>query len=51
MEEMRNTYCSEDIDIEGKKETGWEHVGWMHLAQDRDQWWDHAVTIMKLRVP
>jgi hypothetical protein len=21
------------------KETGWEVVGWIHLAQDRDEWW------------
>jgi hypothetical protein len=20
-------------------ETGWEVVNWIHLAQDRDQWW------------
>jgi hypothetical protein len=22
------------------KETGWESVDWIHMAQDRDQWWD-----------
>jgi hypothetical protein len=21
------------------KETGWESVEWINLAQDRDQWW------------
>jgi len=21
------------------KETGWEGVDWIHLIQDRDQWW------------
>jgi hypothetical protein len=28
-----------------------EDVDWMHLAQDRDQWWDIVNTVMKLRVP
>jgi hypothetical protein len=22
------------------RETGWEDVEWMHLAQDMDQWWN-----------
>jgi hypothetical protein len=21
------------------QETGWKDVDWIHLAQDRDQWW------------
>jgi hypothetical protein len=21
------------------REIGWEGMDWMHLAQDRDQWW------------
>jgi hypothetical protein len=33
------------------KETGWEGVDWMHVAQDRDQWRAIANTIMNLRVP
>jgi len=24
---------------------------WMHLAQDRDQWWDLTNTVMNLWVP
>jgi hypothetical protein len=32
-------------------EVWWEGVDWMHLAQDRDQWWGVVNTVMKLRVP
>jgi hypothetical protein len=27
--------------------TGWENVYWIHLARDRDQWWDLVNTVMK----
>jgi hypothetical protein len=33
------------------REVGWEGVDWMHLAQNRDQWWAVVDTVMKLRVP
>jgi hypothetical protein len=36
------------IDI---REIVWEVVDWMHLAQDRDQWWDHVNTVMNFWVP
>jgi hypothetical protein len=48
---------SEDQGINGKnfgmdlRETGWEGVDWMHLAQDRDQWWAVLNTVMNLQVP
>jgi hypothetical protein len=29
---------------------GWEGVDWMHLTQDRDQWWAVVNTVMNLRV-
>jgi hypothetical protein len=29
---------------------GLEGVDWMHLAQDRDQWWVAVNTVMNLRV-
>jgi hypothetical protein len=29
----------------------WEDMNWIYLAQDRDQWWAHVITIMNLRVP
>jgi hypothetical protein len=30
------------------KEIGWEGVDFIHLAQDRDQWWAFVNTIMNL---
>jgi hypothetical protein len=30
----------------GVRETGWEGVDWMHLAQDRDQWQALMNTVM-----
>jgi hypothetical protein len=36
------------IDI---REIGWDGVGWMDLAQDRDQWRALVNTVMNLRVP
>jgi hypothetical protein len=29
---------------------GWEVVGWMHLAKDRDQWRAPVNTLMNLRI-
>jgi hypothetical protein len=31
------------------KETGWEDVDWIHLAQDRDLWWALVNTVINLR--
>jgi hypothetical protein len=33
------------------REIGWEDVDWMHLAQDRDQWWAVVNTVMNIRDP
>jgi hypothetical protein len=33
------------------REIGWEGVNWIHLAQDRDQWWALVNTVMNLWVP
>jgi hypothetical protein len=33
------------------RKIGWEGVAWMHLAEDRDQWWDLMNTVMNLWVP
>jgi hypothetical protein len=32
------------------RETGWEGVKWMHLAQGRDQWWALVNVLMNLWV-
>jgi hypothetical protein len=33
------------------REIGWEHVNWMHVAQDRDQWQALVNMVMNLWVP
>jgi hypothetical protein len=33
------------------REIGWKGVDWMHLAQDRDQWWADVNTVMNILMP
>jgi hypothetical protein len=33
------------------REIGWDGMGWIDLAQDRDQWRVIVNTIMNIRVP
>jgi hypothetical protein len=33
------------------REIRWEDVDWIHLAQDRDQWWVVVNTVMNFRAP
>jgi hypothetical protein len=40
----------DDIKVD-LREVGWGGMGWIDLAQDRDQWRALVNTVMKLRVP
>jgi hypothetical protein len=40
----------EDIRMD-LREVQWEVVDWMHLTEDRDQWWALVKTIMNLLIP
>jgi hypothetical protein len=42
--------CEDSIRM-GLGEIQWEGVDWIHLVQDRDQWWAVVNTVMNLRVP
>jgi hypothetical protein len=33
------------------KETGWDAVDWLHVAQDVDMWQTVGNTVMNLQVP
>jgi hypothetical protein len=33
------------------REMGLEDVDWIHLAQDKEEWWELANMVMNLRVP
>jgi hypothetical protein len=33
------------------REIGGEDVDWIHLAQDRDQWWAGVNTVVNIQVP
>jgi hypothetical protein len=33
------------------RETGWDWMDWIHLAQDKNQWKSLVNTVMSLRVP
>jgi hypothetical protein len=32
------------------REIRWEGVNWMHVAQERDKWWDVMNTVTNIRV-
>jgi len=57
MREMTDAYKILVRKCEGKRpqgrprETGWDDVIWIHLAQDRHQWWALVNTGMNLQVP
>jgi hypothetical protein len=53
---LERRHSSEDLGVDGKNirivvmELRWEYVDWIHLVQDRDQWWTLVNTVMNLRV-
>jgi hypothetical protein len=48
---LRRPRCMwDDNAIMGLRGTGWGGMDWIHLAQDRDQWWAHVNTVMNLQV-
>jgi len=58
MENLKGRKHLEDLGIDGKitlewilGKLGWEGVDYMHLAQDRDQWWTLVNMLMRLKVP
>jgi hypothetical protein len=62
MEQMRNAYNILVGYMKGRENSGvlgeggnvileWEAVDWIHLAQDRDKWWDLVNTVMNLWFP
>jgi hypothetical protein len=48
---MRNEYKILVRKTEGRKPARREGADWIHLAQDRDQWWVLLNTAMILRDP
>jgi len=42
--------CEDNIRMD-LREIGSEVVDWMHLTDDRDQWWALVNTVMNLQVP
>jgi hypothetical protein len=48
---LRGREHSEDLGIDGKMDlnkTGWEGMDWIHLYQDKDQWWSLVNMLMNL---
>jgi hypothetical protein len=42
--------CKWDITIHLKQQNVWKSIDWIHLAQDRNQWWYIVNTVMNLLV-
>jgi hypothetical protein len=50
--QLRRPKCRWEDNIRmNLRETGWEDVDWIHLAQDREQWRAAVNTVMNIRVP
>jgi hypothetical protein len=55
LENLKGRDHSEDLGVDGKIMTegilGWESMGWIYLAHERDQWCAILKTVINLRVP
>jgi hypothetical protein len=47
----RPRHMREDTIKMDLRQIGWVGMDWIHLSQDRDQWWASVNTIMNLRAP
>jgi len=50
LDQNRNWRRYEDNIKMDLREIVWERADWIHLAQDRDEWWVLVDTVRKLRV-
>jgi hypothetical protein len=50
LENLKERDHFEDLKVDGRdlRQTGWEGVDWIHLAQDRDLWRTFVNTVMNL---
>jgi hypothetical protein len=48
---LRRPRCKwqDNIRMDHRK-IGWDSVDWMHVAQDRDQWWAVVEMVMNIQV-
>jgi hypothetical protein len=55
LENLKGRDHSEDIGVDGRiileGILGWEGVDWIHVVQDRGQWWSVVNIVMNLQVP
>jgi hypothetical protein len=58
LENLKGRDHLEDLGIDRRiilewilRDIGWEGVEWIHLGQDRDQWWALLNMVMDLCIP
>jgi hypothetical protein len=55
LEDLKGINHSEDLGVDWRiilyesKDIWWKDVNWIHVAQDRDQWWTLMNTIMSFQ--
>jgi hypothetical protein len=48
---LEDLSVGENIIRKDLREIGWEGVDWIHLVQDRDQWWALGNMVKNFHVP